>query len=232
LSAPNSGPWNQLLVHEVGHWLGLPHTFAGWNPDTAPEGGCTPPGDGIDDTPAEASPAFGCLSITIPPFLPRDTCPEPGFDPVDNYMAYVPDICMYKFTDGQRAAMRAAWFNFRAPAQPVPVRVPIAVLPLPVPTNKPVHVPTDEPAPVPTDKPVPAPTDKPVLVPTAKPVPVPVKAPAPVPVKAPVPVPVMAMLPVPVVANAPVPVPVATMMMKTMGMKEMGMNGMGMNGVN
>jgi Pregnancy-associated plasma protein-A len=197
MAALHSGLLNKALVHEVGHWLGLPHTFNGYNRETAPTGGCTPPGDGIDDTPAEASPPGACGFNP-----PRDTCPGPGTDPVDNYMSYVPDVCMDKFTSGQRAAMRAAWFTYRAPAQPVPAPVS---LPQPVPQVAPV------PLPEPTNKPVPRPTDKPV--------------PMPVPVKAPVPVPVMAMLPVPVVANAPVPVP-AAMTMKTMGMKEMGMKGM------
>ncbi|MCK2221660.1 zinc metalloprotease [Actinomadura sp. ATCC 31491] len=84
-------------VHEIGHWLGLFHTF---------ENGCAEPGDGIDDTPAEATATEACPAE-------KDTCGQPGHDPMRNFMDYAHDRCMAEFTAGQARRMQEMWAAYR-----------------------------------------------------------------------------------------------------------------------
>ncbi|CAA9426898.1 MAG: hypothetical protein AVDCRST_MAG35-2343 [uncultured Quadrisphaera sp.] len=87
------------LPHEVGHWLGLYHTF---------QGGCSTANDRVTDTPAMAVPTSGCPQG-------KDTClKDAGLDPVENFMDYSYDECMFAFTPGQAARMDAVWQAFRA----------------------------------------------------------------------------------------------------------------------
>ncbi len=95
-----SAPFNlgDQTVHQVGHWLGLYHTY---------QAECSSDrGDFVSDTAPSSMPAFGCP-------VGRDTCGAGGDDPVRNYMDSTDDGCMNTLTAGQRARIHTQFDAFR-----------------------------------------------------------------------------------------------------------------------
>tara|TARA_B100000575_G_scaffold215765_1_gene176481 strand:+ start:1105 stop:3117 length:2013 start_codon:yes stop_codon:yes gene_type:complete len=90
---------SKTLIHEVGHWCGLYHTFDDNGfpyddcEDAATETNCETQGDRVCDTPPTTQ-VFSC----------QPACPG---DVINSYMSYAPDQCRTLFTPGQIDRMHA-----------------------------------------------------------------------------------------------------------------------------
>lgn len=109
-SVPGSGGsfgLGRTLSHELGHYLGLYHTFGGTSDadeTTCPFGDCYTNGDLICDTHPEETPSSGCTD--------RGTCGDP--DSIHNFLNYTRDSCMTEFTDEQAIRLRCTLMTFRS----------------------------------------------------------------------------------------------------------------------
>ena len=88
----------RTTTHEVGHWLGLFHTW-GDNSDCITD-------DNVSDTPIQATENYGC------PSFPHVSCNNgPNGDMFMNYMDYSNDACSNIFTHGQKAVVDYFFIN-------------------------------------------------------------------------------------------------------------------------
>jgi len=92
--------YGRTATHEVGHYLGLWHTFDGG----CAGGNCYSTGDRICDTNQHSDPTWGCPSSA-------QSCGTAV--PVRNYMNYTDDDCMWEFTEEQARRMRCRiqWYR-------------------------------------------------------------------------------------------------------------------------
>jgi hypothetical protein len=91
-------------VHEVGHWLGLFHTF---------QDACFELGDEVEDTPPHSGPNYGKPVDEGQPHNLCPTAPAGSLCPIHNYMNYVDDEWMTEFTPGQVERLWAQIAMFR-----------------------------------------------------------------------------------------------------------------------
>lgn len=99
LSYQITNPYGKILSHEIGHYLGLHHTFEG---ATCKESDCTTEGDLVCDT----EPHDNSISVLQHPGCDEYT--ECGTrEPIENLMNYAGSTCGNTFTQGQKDRMKA-----------------------------------------------------------------------------------------------------------------------------
>ncbi|MFC4262400.1 zinc metalloprotease [Ferruginibacter yonginensis] len=89
-------PYNKgrTATHEVGHWLNLRHIW----------GDAQCGNDLVSDTPLHTGANYGCPAAGV-----RSTCSGTPVMMTMNYMDYTDDLCMYMFSAGQKARMKATF---------------------------------------------------------------------------------------------------------------------------
>lgn len=98
----------RTLTHEIGHWIGLFHTFQGGCAGGT-SSNCASQGDRVCDTPPVSAANFGCDTT-------KNTCNNdvPDLpDQVRNYMDYSDGTCMNMYTEGQKARAYSNLLQFR-----------------------------------------------------------------------------------------------------------------------